>query len=373
MSEVFFQPRLTGKRFDSHTLPVELLSDFAALEELIIELAKQKYLDAHPDRKRVPRGFADGISLNLATIEEGSVLTGFVLSSLLTANSLFSTSDSTLTYFEQAKETFVTALEQAEKAEQIGLTPRFIAYFNRIGKNLLDDEAIEFNPISTNHKATLNKQTRRRILLSVDQNAEYSENTTLIVQITELNKVKQTFSIQNHNVKIAGISIQPEHKENIYKAFDEFELGSYVKMKVEAQFNASNTISMINTLEHIDLLDAGDIEVRLEHISSLKEGWYYGEGKGFKKEEIMQLLLLFNANYPNELPNPNVFPTVEGKVQFEWSNDLYDLSLTIDTEKMLGDFHAITFSNEEEIERQLNLNEMNGWSELNSWISKNMI
>ena len=373
MSEVFFQPKLTGKRFDAHTLPVELLSDFAALEELIIELAKQKYLEAHPDRKRVPRGFTDGISLDLATIKEGSTVAGFVLSSVLTANSLFSSSDPTLTYFEQAKETFVAAVGQAEKEEVIELSPRFIVYFNRIGKNLLDDEAIEFNPTSTTNKAILNKQTRRRILLSADQNAEYSDNATLIVQVTELNKVKQTFSIQNHNVKIGSIAVQPEHKENIYKAFDEFEVGSYVKMKAVAQFNASNNISMINTIEHIDLLDAGDIEVRLEHITSLKDGWYYGEGKGFKKEELIQLLRLFNAHYPNELPNPNVYPTVEGKVQFEWSNDLYDLSLTIDTANMLADFHALTFSNENEETKQLNLNEVNGWMELNSWIEQNMI
>jgi hypothetical protein len=373
MSELFFQPRLTGKRFDTHTLPVELLSDFAALEELIIELAKQKYLDAHPDRQRVPRGFTDGISLNLATIEEGSTIPGFVLASILTANSLFAASDPTLTYFEQAKETFVTAVAHAEKEEAVELAPRFISYFNRIGKNLLDDEAIEFNPTSTSHKATLNKQTRRRILLSANQNAEYTETTMVVVQITELNKAKQTFSIQNHSVKISGISVQPEHKEAIYKAFDQFEAGSYVKMKAVAQFNASNNMSMINTVEHIDLLDAGDIEVRLEHISSLKDGWYYGDGKAYKKEELTQLLQLFNAHYSNDLPNPNVYPTVEGKVQLEWSNDSHDLSLTIDPENRRTDFHALTFSNEEEVSKELDLNETGGWTEINSWIAQNMI
>ncbi|MBP5982283.1 MAG: hypothetical protein KA734_01065 [Fluviicola sp.] len=373
MSDVFFQPRLTGKRFDAHTLPVELLSDFAALEEFIIELAKQKYLDAHPDRKRVPRGFSDGISLNLATIADGSVITGFVLSSALIANGLFATSDPTLTYFEQAKESFLTALKQAEKDDVIELAPRFISYFNRIGKNLLEDESIEFQPNSTDFKAELNKQTRRRILLSNDQNTEFSENTILIVQITELDKVKQTFSIQNGSIKISGITIQPEHKDTIFKAFDEFELGSFVKMKSVAQFNRTNHITMINNIDHIDLLDADDIEVRFEHIVSLRNGWYYGDGKSFNKNQLSRLVELFNSFYPNELPNPMVYPTVDGKVQLEWVNDLHDLSLTVDLENMMSDFHAFSFENEKNENEQLDLNLETNWTKLISLINLYLI
>jgi len=371
MSHLFLQPRLTGKRFETHTLPVELLSDFAALEELIVELAKQKYLEANPQRKRVPRGFTEGISLNLASIEQGSVFPSFVLISSLTANNLFSDSDSTLSYFEEAKTTLIHAVEQAKNEQTIELAPRFISYFNRIGKNLMDDEAIEFNPNSTSQKAILNKQSRRRLLLSADRNAHYSENLTLVVQITELDKAKQSFSIQNHHLKVSGIAIQPEHRDSIFEAFNDFEKGCYVKMKVVAQLNAANNISMINTIEHIDLLDAGDIEVRLEQILALKDGWYYGDGLAFKREELKQFLKLFNANYPNHLPNPNVYPTVDGKVQLEWANETHDLSLSIDTSNMLAEFHALTFSNEHEMEQQLDLNTREDWNILNLWLEQN--
>lgn len=39
-SNEFLTPRLTGKRFDDHTIPLDLLEDFAALEEFFIEVAK---------------------------------------------------------------------------------------------------------------------------------------------------------------------------------------------------------------------------------------------------------------------------------------------------------------------------------------------
>jgi hypothetical protein len=44
MENSFLKPRITGERFKNHALPVTLLSDFSTLEELLVELAKQKYI-----------------------------------------------------------------------------------------------------------------------------------------------------------------------------------------------------------------------------------------------------------------------------------------------------------------------------------------
>jgi hypothetical protein len=41
---VFLKPRFVGKRFDNHSLPLEILKDLAVLEELIIEVAKREYI-----------------------------------------------------------------------------------------------------------------------------------------------------------------------------------------------------------------------------------------------------------------------------------------------------------------------------------------
>jgi len=61
----FLKPKLIGPRFEEHAIPLEILKDLAALEEMIIEVAKWKLLQEHPDRKRVPRGFTQGIELRL--------------------------------------------------------------------------------------------------------------------------------------------------------------------------------------------------------------------------------------------------------------------------------------------------------------------
>jgi hypothetical protein len=76
MSETidFLQPRFVGDRFTGHALPLEILKDLVALDELIVETAKWLYLEENQNRKRIPKGFLEGISLKLVEVEEGSAI-----------------------------------------------------------------------------------------------------------------------------------------------------------------------------------------------------------------------------------------------------------------------------------------------------------
>ena len=60
-TEPFLEPRLVGALFEGHAIPLEVLKDLAVLQDMIVEVAKWKFLQVNPDRKRSPRGFADGI------------------------------------------------------------------------------------------------------------------------------------------------------------------------------------------------------------------------------------------------------------------------------------------------------------------------
>ncbi len=368
--EIFLSPRLIGKRFEDHALPVEFMADFAALEELLIELAKHKYLEAHPGRIRVPRGFSDGVSLKISSIEDGSVISNLVLVSTFAVNSLFVGFENIPSYFAEAKEMLLNAVSSANSNEQVNLPSRFITYFNRIGKNIGEDESIDFMPFSPERGVILNKQSRRKILLSANANAEFLENGSWIGVVSELDKQQQTFSFRNNEIQISGISIPEEHKETIYQAFSQYENGIHIKLKGIAKFNASNKMGMVTTIEHLDQLDAGDIEVRINHISSLRNGWYYGEGTAFDKQKLNLFLTLFNLNCDPIVPNPSTYPTVDGKIQLEWSTDLYDDSLTIDLTSLKSEFHSIRFSDEYENIMNLDLNLIEDWARINDWFKQ---
>ena len=100
IENVFLAPKLEGKRFEDHAIPVELLEDFAVLQELIFEIAKDIYLKQNPERQRVPKGFTDEVYLKLIDVKPGSAIPNFILASAMgVSTSLF---PKNIEYFEQA-------------------------------------------------------------------------------------------------------------------------------------------------------------------------------------------------------------------------------------------------------------------------------
>jgi hypothetical protein len=57
MNQEFLRPRLVGRRLDEHTLPLDILKDFSALEEVLTAVSKRQYLAAHPYRQGTPKGW----------------------------------------------------------------------------------------------------------------------------------------------------------------------------------------------------------------------------------------------------------------------------------------------------------------------------
>ncbi|MXY47133.1 MAG: hypothetical protein F4Y44_09140, partial [Chloroflexi bacterium] len=68
-SKEFLRPRLQGRRFDDGGIPLEFLSDLAALQEMVLEVAKWRFLERNPERQRSPRGFTKDVHLKLTGLE----------------------------------------------------------------------------------------------------------------------------------------------------------------------------------------------------------------------------------------------------------------------------------------------------------------
>ena len=98
-SEPFLKPRLIGARFDGGVIPLEVLGDLAVLEVMIVEVAKWKYRESNPERKRVPRRFTDGMTLKLAGVEDGSARP--LINLVVAASTLFPTAAHH--YFQEAR------------------------------------------------------------------------------------------------------------------------------------------------------------------------------------------------------------------------------------------------------------------------------
>jgi len=358
-----YSPRFVGKRFEDHTLPLDLMDDISVLEDLTIELAKWVYFQENPSRQRVPRGFTDGMEIKFEAVEPGSTLLKIAL--FVVSSNLFPPEN--IQYFEKASEKLVNAIQAAEDQEDATehVPENFLSYFNRIGKKLKPDESIEFKPFQQK-KARLTKQSRKRLLLAATKNREYTDEIELRGFVSEMDKSKKTFQIQLLNGQKVTGKFPDQNIDNIQAAFNEYESKRLIKINGIGKFNNADRIEFIESVDNTEILEDLDVPSRIEIISVLKDGWLNGEGIAPNADLLKWFSNSFELNFSPELPLPNIYPTPDGNIQAEWIIDKMDISLLVNLEDKTSKLNILNLSSEADENHELNLNEISEWDSLNS-------
>ncbi len=356
----FLSPRMVGSRFSNHAIPLELLKDLATLEEMIVEVAKWRYLQENTDRKRTPKGFSDGIGLRLIGVGDGSAVPQ--ISMVVESNQLFPPVNQI--YFEHARNSIIGAIDAAEHDTPINshLPDFLLGYFDRIGRGLRDGECIEFRPENAGRPARLNKLTRRKLILASSQVHEFSEEISLRGSISEANQNKMTFELEVINGPRVTAPIAPQHLQTVLEAFNGYTLGARVLLQGIGLYSRSDRLQSVEAVEHLTLLEANDIFARLDEFSAIRNGWLDGK-KGFapNAKGLTWLADCFKSYYPDDLPAPYLYPTAEGGVQAEWSVNSHEISLDINIDAHTAQWHALDMSSEQEACRELDLAKSEDW------------
>lgn len=361
----FLNPRLVGDRFHDHAIPLEVLKDLSVLEELIVEVAKWHYKQDNPERKRIPKGFADEISLKVTGIDEGSAIPKIVLAIAATSSSLFPVDHRE--YFEKARASIVEAVDSAEKQLPLTgvLSDNHLAYFDRIGRSLRDGESLELNYPDTSRPARLNKATRRYLTLAASSTQGYTEEVRIRGRVFEADQEKEQFNLRLMDGSRIPAPIQPEHLDTILDAFHTFKKGSRVVIDGVGRYERrSSRLIKLESVEHISVLDDMDIGARLEEFKLLKNGWLEGKGRAPKSEHLDWLTEALESSYPDDLPSPYLYPTPEGGVQAEWTNGDLEASLEIDLGKRSAVWHRLNMETDDELQAELDLSKNEDWAKL---------
>lgn len=359
-----FSPCYTGKRFDSHRLPVELVDDLLVLKKMTVEMAKEIYLQKNPDRKRIPKNFTDGISIELEAIEPGSTIPKLVL--IFTLTNLFP--DSNHECFTKAPARITQIIEAAHSDSDLRniASDAVLSCFNQFGNNLHDDEQIVFGNKKTS-KAIYNKESRKRLQLAASKSKQYTESCELRGKIIALDKDRKSYEIQISNgQKIKGL-YQPSDLDVLQEAFVKLEKNQKIWIKGIGVFNVYDKLQNVATIEESCLLDPLDVQSRLEELALLTDGWLDGEqGKSLNNEGLKWLGDTFENSFNTEkLPLPATFPTPEGNIQFEWSFNENEVSLEVHLETKKALFYSLNIKNQAENTEELDLSTNDDWCKLN--------
>lgn len=363
-AETFLSPRLVGERFAGHAIPLELLKDLAVLEEMVVEVAKWHYLNDHPERKRTPRGFTDGVALKLTDVSEGSAIPRIALF-VTAAAGLFPAENEEC--FQKARGSIVAAINAAEHGESITehLADSHLAYFDRIGRSLRDGEDIEFDYENSERPARLNKTTRRRLTLASAGIEELTEEITVRGMIPEADQRKSQFELEFIDGRRVKAPLESQHHDDVLEAFNGYREGVRVSLQGVGRFNRTERLLAIESVEHISVLESTDIAARLDEFRLLRNGWLNGKGLAPSEVGLDWLTGQIESLYPEELPTPFLYPTAEGGIQVEWTIGVHEVSLEISLADHNGEWHALNLDTQDDFDRELNLDERQNWE----WIA----
>lgn len=359
-TEPFLEPRLVGARFEGHAIPLEVLKDLAVLQDMIVEVAKWKFLQDHTDRKRSPRGFTDGIEIKLTGIEDGSAK---LIISLVVAASGLLLPPLNQNYFEHARDAIINAIAAAEHDGPITdhLPEKSLGYFDIIGRSLRDNEGIEFTTARHQTPVRLTKATRRKLVLASSAVEELTEEVSIRGTISEADKAKKTFQVELLGGRKIGVPLDSQHRDTILEAFDGYETGTRVLLQGIGRYDRNERLLKFDSLQHISILDDLDVPARLDELRLLKDGWLEGCGKVLDPIGLDWLSTAFEHHYPDDVPLPYTYPTPEGGIQFEWTVGANEASLEIDLRSHFAKWYCLNTDTDAESTKELNLDKVQNW------------
>ena len=368
-SVVFWRPRLRGARFDDGEIPLQVLPDLAALREMVIDVAKWRYRQENPDRQEAPRGFADKIDLKLAGIGGGSAVP--VISITTTEPALLGIGLPYQKFLTMARDD-IAALIAAESenggAPIAGHLPnKFLAYFNRIGRSLRDDESMEFPMSNGSPPARLTKEKRQR-LLQRSNIVEFTQEVTLRGTVPEADQMRMTFALQQvHGGKVAG-PMPEQHRDTIISAFNGYKDNTRILVHGIGRYDRRNRLSGMESVAQVTLLDPLDVPARLDEFRAMQNGWLDGAGQAPAPAGLDWLSASCDAYFPADAPLPYAYPTPAGGVRLEWSLGTQEISLDIDLESRRARWHRLDLAADSDDEMELNLDDIAGWERLGTEI-----
>jgi len=350
----FLKPRLTGDRFLSHTIPLEVLSDLSVLRPMVIEISKAKFFEENPNRKRVPRGYGEGVSIQLKGIEAGSAIPELVME--------FDSSTAEpveISYYEQARDTIISAVRAASKDQDVleHLDRQYLGYFDKLGRNLEPNEAIHFGAANDPDAAILTRETRDK-LVEASRIDETSEGMILRGGVVEFDQENMTCQIALASGERLGAKVPSTHFDIVMTAFSLLKTEN-IRMSFEGvvRLNRQKVPKYFEEIHHITLIEPNDVAYRLDEISLLRDGWFDGEGVAFEKKQLTEIGRLFELYSPDDLTAPN------GELLAEWSLEGgHEASLEIHLGSNTGELTLYNLNNEEEEEpASISLADVSGW------------
>lgn len=311
--------RLTGGRYEDRGLPLEGLPELVQYERLVVDVAKVLWLRAHPDRKRVPKGFSKVVGLRLTAVEDGSAIP--VLMRPEDPGALPDIDPRSA--LDDAQDLVDRAFQEIVSQNRLpsDFPTELSSHFLRIGRTLQGNEAIEFGKPHSSHSARYTQSVRKRFL-TASQTQDFPVDGLLVGQITALDTDDLTLTITDlSGRKIPASYTDDAMTPDLLEVFNRRDVAPVVRLDCTQLVAPDESVKGVEDIREIEIfLTSENIpgRARLLELLQLEAGWLEGEG------EPPDLLALEKTrdvlHYANEvgLSLPGIFPRIDGTILLQW-------------------------------------------------------
>ena len=361
-TESFLRLRFVGMRFDDHAIPLELLKHLAVLEEMVIEVAKWKFLEDHPGRQRSPRGFARGIRLKLTAIDRGSAVLNIGLAVDQSPQSLLFP-PIFREQLEDARDEIIGVVGGAtpERLTEQGTSGRLADYLDRIGRGLKDGEAVEFANPDGKVTATLTRDFQRLLAYKRSGPRELTGKLSVRGVVPEADQHEMTFDIQLFDGRRVKAPIEPQHLDTVRQVFSGYKDGLRATFQGIGRLSHNNQLLGFLSIQDVTVLDTLDVGAQLDDLRTMQDGWLEGGGRAPSGPGLAWLSDAFDQHFSEAAPLPYLYPTESGGVQAEWSLGPNEVTLEIDLTTHEAEWHVLNTSTDDVSERILDCDDANDW------------
>ena len=356
--EILLEPHFEGERFRNHTLPLSLLRDVEALQGIILEIAKDDYKQAHPNRQRLPRGFSEHLELHLSA-RPGSFVAEVAL---IKDDALLSGCDPHMDQARRACARFVDVLAHVQEQRQG--PPPFLpdaawAYLERFGRGLQPEESIRLTGVNA-VEVQLTRELRRRLLLSRPGSAPLTEKVRVLAKLGDVRPRDHEMTLVLVDGRVISAAINDQQVDDL-GLVTVSEFGKrWVLVKGVASLDVNQQLLRIVEAETVEPLDALDPLVQLEQLQLLSAGWLDGEGQPPSSELLSLVGQWLEEHQRDDDEPPRLYPTAEGGVEAEWRIGRLDLSIEFDPSSGMVEWHALDLDSGVVDEQQVSLRDTSG-------------
>ena len=332
----FVELSFHGPRFADAAMPLEALSELVAYRELLVAVAKSRYLLRHPERMRLPKGFEAGFRLSLTGVREGSTRPTVVRTyDEAAATDLVEAGEPD--DFEEARNLVEAAISGAGNDAKMpkGFTADLLLKFSPFGRTLRDDETIRIGRAGEDPRTAYNRATRRQLLRLA--NRSYSDEIDLTGVASSADRDRERFELCTNDGHKFEVGSPPMLLPLAIKS-----LGARTPIRVRGtgQFDRDGVLKRVLFATDISPAEE-DGEVgrascsvpageQIDSLSVLAPGWFEGSGASFARTDLDWAKgLLESVIGECRLPTPYVYPTPEGEVRLEWPMRVAEVVATL--------------------------------------------